>query len=314
MSPRWVPFLLVFVAATLALHLASASPSLSRSRPYTTAAGPTTTPSTAAIAVEADERFDASASIVKDLTPPKALTSRQLLTDTTRFLLAFATAFSGELGQLWVGTAYCSWPGVSCTMSEAADAAGDSRQEVRVTLSNYGLNGQLPELPEGVDGSNVRVVTLDVSVNPGIVGGFPSTWGRLSLIRNIDVSKTSIVGKLPNVYNNMRSLRNFTAADTQLLGGTPNWNIPNLEHIDLSGCGLKGSLSAAWGYMEHLSFVDLSGNIPCGCVPKTFLRRLALMDAVYQLGNQSNTTLTLEKCAKENRCTGRYEPVPYEVN
>ncbi|KPA85183.1 Surface antigen-like protein [Leptomonas pyrrhocoris] len=209
---------------------------------------------------------------------------------TRLFLSEIAAAFPSQLSG-WTGYDYCSWDGVSC----AADG------DVTADLRGRGLAGTLSPL-RGLDGSAVRVVSLDVSNNSGLTGAFMDSWAGLKRLRSLNMSKTSVRGYVPSAWNGMRSLQTLDLSETQACGGLPNWGrgMLSLRVVNLSQTHMRGVLASSWAALPVLETADLSGNAFCGCVPTAWRNNVVLQAAAAG----ANSGLTAATCAATNRCTG----------
>lgn len=261
------PYAPNFVATTAAPGSTTKAPATTTKAPAPTTKAPVTTTKAPTTAAPADE------------------------TAATRlFLSGIAAAFPSQLSG-WTGSDYCSWSGVSCA----------ANGEVSVDLSGRGLSGSL--LPvKGIDGSAVRVVSINLSSNSGLAGTFVDSWAALSRLRSLDMSKTSVHGYVPSSWNGMSSLETVDLSETQACGGLPNWggDMVSLRVVNLSQTKMRGVLASSWASLPALQSADLSGNAFCGCVPTAWQYNAALQAAAAG----ANAGLTATTCAASNRCTG----------
>jgi hypothetical protein len=206
----------------------------------------------------------------------------------TYFFLREFAANIPYLYKRWTGTDYCNWEGVSC------DADG----YVVVNLSGKGLTGKLPSLDKHSDGSQVLVVSLDMSNNPQLSGHFQDSWGELKQLRYLDLSSTGLYGNIPDSWNGMISLETVKISDTYACRNLPHWSLSSLQSAELARNNLRGTLSASWGSMTSLNTVDITGNSFCGCVPSTWNSSTVLTNAAAAIGGN----LTAADCGVTNAC------------
>ncbi|KPA77552.1 surface antigen-like protein [Leptomonas pyrrhocoris] len=210
---------------------------------------------------------------------------------TSAATLAFLREFAREIPYLqnrWVGTDYCGWEGITC------DASG----YVSVDLAGKDLTGDMPELRSDVDGSQVMVVSIDMSNNPRWSDEFEEDWAGLKVLQHLDLSRTGLYGAIPDAWNGMVSLQTVKISNTYACLGLPNWNIASLRTIDLSNNKLTGNLVSSWGRMTGLTSVDISGNNFCGCLPHEWTSALLVNAATA-----ANRELTSATCYSTRFCT-----------
>lgn len=252
----------------------------------TAAPGPTATPTTKAPTTKAPVTTTTKAPTTTSTTAAPATEEAA----TRAFLSGIAAAFPSQLSG-WTGSDYCTWSGVSCA----------ANGEVSVDLSGRGLSGSLYPL-SGVDGSAVRVVSINLSSNSGLAGTFVDSWAALKRLRSLDMSKTSVHGYVPSSWNGMVSLETINLSETQACGGLPNWgsDMVSLRVADLSQTKMRGVLASSWASLPALQSVNLAGNAFCGCVPTAWQYNAALQSAAAG----ANAAVTAATCAATNRCTG----------
>ncbi|GET93944.1 hypothetical protein, unknown function [Leishmania tarentolae] len=209
--------------------------------------------------------------------------------NTLKVLQAFAAAVP-SLG--WSGDDFCSWSGVRCL--------GDN---VSVLLAHSGASGTLPEMPDDVDYSTVRLNEISIfGQRGGITGTLPSSWGKLRKVRTINLAYTGITGTLSASWSVMEALEEITLLNTRITGTLPEaWSdMRNVRRINLQRCNLYGSLPESWARMPSLQRVDLHENHFCGCVPETWItspRLLVGVDSRHHIANCS----TAQACAQPAR-------------
>ncbi|KPI84987.1 Surface antigen-like protein [Leptomonas seymouri] len=210
---------------------------------------------------------------------------------THLFLSSFPRSFP-SLQSTWRGPEFCSWPGIECDNASAATS-------VSVNLSGRNLRGSMPTILNEFTGHNIRVVSIDLSNNRGIIGAFIWDWAVLVHLAYLNLSSTSLTGAIPDSWNNMRSLVTLSISNTNACRGLPQWNITTLREVDISQNNLRGILASSWGSMTQLASVDIRGNRFCGCVPSTWNNSTVLMNAVEAVGGN----LVAPSCQTSNRCT-----------
>ncbi|CAJ1019335.1 putative Leucine rich repeat N-terminal domain containing protein, partial [Leishmania utingensis] len=115
--------------------------------------------------------------------------------NTLTVLQAFAGAIP-ELQSTWSGSDFCSWGGVTCAVSS-----------VRVAGINAMYAGTLPEMPAGVDYTNVMITRLDFSTMArGLSGTLPNSWAKLRLLQSIVFVGCNVSGTLPASWSALSSL------------------------------------------------------------------------------------------------------------
>ncbi|GET93996.1 hypothetical protein, unknown function [Leishmania tarentolae] len=212
--------------------------------------------------------------------------------NTLKVLQAFAAALP-SLG--WSGGDLCSWSGVRCL--------GDN---VSVLLAHSGVSGTLPEMPDDVDYSMVKLDQITIfTQDSGITGTLPSSWGKLRKVRTINLAYTGMSGALPASWSSMEAIEQIIISSSQITGTLPeSWStMPKLRRIYLQGCNLHGSLPESWARMPSLERLSLQNNNFCGCVPDSWVTSPTLLmgvDARHRMGN----------CSTAQPCGETSEPDP----
>ncbi|KAK7199531.1 hypothetical protein NESM_000930600 [Novymonas esmeraldas] len=205
--------------------------------------------------------------------------------------LSFLQRFPQDIVTLrtaWTGTNYCSWGGVSC------DADGI----VSINLAGRGLQGHMPDIDDNVNGTQIMVVSIDMSDNRGITGNFGDDWAVLKNLRRLDLSSTGLYGNIPDAWNGMTALEEVKITNTAACRNLPNWNIASLRTINFANNNMGGNLVSSWGSMVNLASVDITGNRFCGCVPNTWTSTV-LRNAAGAVGGN----LVAANCGTSNRCS-----------
>ncbi|TPP41473.1 ABC transporter family protein [Leishmania donovani] len=203
--------------------------------------------------------------------------------NTLKVMRAFAAAMP-SLG--WSGADFCTWAGVRCFDTNVSFIATGSL-----------ATGTLPEMPDDVDYSLVKLDQVDLSQSTGITGTLPSSWSKLHKVRTVNLGYTSISSTLPASWSSMSSLRFLTLSSTDVFGTLPaawssmsaieqivisstqitgtlpeEWStMPNVRRIHFQQCNLYGSFPASWARMPSLERLGLQNNNFCGCVPDSWL-------------------------------------------
>ncbi|KAK7199540.1 Leucine rich repeat N-terminal domain containing protein [Novymonas esmeraldas] len=211
---------------------------------------------------------------------------------TLNFLREFADEYRSVLRPLWTGSNYCTWDGVTC------DANGD----VHVNLRGRGLVGEMPEVDDD-DGALSRVVSIDLSSNPGIHDDFESDWKRLANLRVMNLSYTSLRGEIPDDWRQMQSLEEVHIHHTAACRDLPQWRgMARLRVVDLSYNNFQGSLRSEWSQLPALQSVSLAGNAFCGCVPPSWRANAALTGSVAGLAVSDAATCSFNGCSNRKSC------------
>lgn len=212
---------------------------------------------------------------------------------TLKFLQEFLDEYKDQLKPLWTGNDYCSWSGVTC----------DANDDVHVNLSGRGLRGDLPE-PKKKEGSLIRIVSIDLSHNPGLDGDFESDWKCLTSLAKIDLSYTSLKGYIPDQWRAMSGLQEVRIHHTAACRNLPDWSaatMPNLRVVDVSYNNFYGSIRGDWASFGRLQQLDISGNNFCSCTPASWLSVPVLANAAAQTA-MASPTCVYNSCANAKNC------------
>lgn len=171
-------------------------------------------------------------------------------------------SFANNPFSSWTGTDYCTFEGVTC------DA---SRARVTVDLSGRGLTGRMPQ-PNDNDAPFAKIVSVDLSNNPGIGSGFESDWKSMTKLERLDLSGTGLHDQIPRDWQRMTSLKYLNLYGTEACHDLPQWDgsqyLLQLETLYLSNCNLHGMIPLQWArFGITLATVNLYGNNLCGCLP-----------------------------------------------
>ncbi|CAJ1032873.1 hypothetical protein, conserved, partial [Leishmania shawi] len=251
--------------------------------------------------------------------------------NTLKVMQAFAAALP-SLG--WTGDDFCTWNGVSCFDSN-----------VTFVAAGTAAAGTLPEMPDDVDYSKVKIDQIDIfNKKTYITGTLPSSWGKLSKVRLINLAYTSISGTLPASWASMSSLKSLalsstgisgtlpaawgsmpalevlTLSTTQITGTLPEeWStMPSVQRIHIQRGKLYGPFPASWAQMPSLERLALQTNDFCGCLPASWLSTTTLLVGVDSRHRKADcataspcpeTTTTMEP-APSTTTTTTMEPAP----
>ncbi|GET93990.1 hypothetical protein, unknown function [Leishmania tarentolae] len=219
--------------------------------------------------------------------------------NTLKVLQAFAAAMPSLR---WSGGDFCSWSGVRCL-----DA------NVSIVVTRLWVTGTLPEMPDDVDYSMVRLDEIHVfGEYSGITGTLPKSWGKLQRVRAINLGYTSISGTLPAAWSSMAAIEQIILSTTQISGTLPEaWSsMRNLRRIYLDECNLHGSLPESWADLPSLEHLSLYNNNFCGCVPEAWLTSTTLLmavDARHRMGDCARA----EACVETTTTTPRPTSNPF---
>ncbi|KPA77390.1 putative GP46-like surface antigen [Leptomonas pyrrhocoris] len=210
--------------------------------------------------------------------------------NTLKFLRLVRAAVGGELRSLWGGVWYCGWQNVKCGSSGLAS----------VTLNDVTLSGsvQLPELTSDIDGSLVDVTSFELhGKGASVTGALPTSWGRLTRLRTLDLSGNALNGSLPANWSAMTKLYTLNLAANALSGTLPvEWAaMPTLNELRLNNNSLAGAIPEEWNNMKSLQDIYLAGNDFCGCVPSAW-------KPGYPPYVRADDAVTSPKCRTAYRC------------
>ncbi|GET92563.1 proteophosphoglycan ppg4 [Leishmania tarentolae] len=180
--------------------------------------------------------------------------------NTRAFLLACRESFPALLS-IWICPNFCTWAGVLCTP-----------QGVIVNLSYMTLVGSLPSVPDGCDGSEVVVHTIDMGdpdMTIEVSGTLPENWSGLKRLESLDLSFTGVGGTLPPGWSELSSLSYLNLGYNKLSGALPpSWGFfSSLREIYLNDNFLSGTIPSSWMNLGGLEVLDLTNNQLGGWLP-----------------------------------------------
>ncbi|KAL7614573.1 hypothetical protein Lser_V15G08978 [Lactuca serriola] len=146
---------------------------------------------------------------------------------------------------------------------------------------NYGLHMQPDVLKNLLQNSSHLSELLMPQIHIGWV--LPTFFNLSSSLKSLDLSYTDLQGKLlDNIFDLQYLEKLDLSANFDLTGPLPNvntsLNIP-LKRLDLSNCGLVGSLPKSLANLRHLTSLDLSYNNLTGILP-SFLFTLPFLEDI----------------------------------
>lgn len=182
-------------------------------------------------------------------------TNAGLITDCETLLLARDT-LAGNATLNWSeGTAIADWEGVTLQ--------GSPERVTTLTLSDSGLNGELPDL-SGLAG----LVRLDLRDNM-LSGDIPSSFGEMTSLIYLYLHNNDLDGSIPSELGGMSSLRYLWLHSNDLSGNIPSelGNLDNLRDLNLHSNNLTGDIPAELGEMDSLTHLRLHRNELTGAIP-----------------------------------------------
>eukprot|EP00257_Ricinus_communis_P022913 XP_015582775.1 putative receptor-like protein 8 [Ricinus communis] len=112
----------------------------------------------------------------------------------------------------------------------------------------------------------------------GFHGIIPSSFGNMSLLKNLDLSNNQFSSCIPSSFENLSSLENLDLSNNQISGIIPNWigNMPSLFILTLSDNDISGNLPSNFS-LSSISEIHLSRNRIQGSLEHAFFRRFDLL-------------------------------------
>ncbi|KAG8053365.1 hypothetical protein GUJ93_ZPchr0001g30379 [Zizania palustris] len=214
---------------------------------------------------------------------------------------------AANLSSWRAGTDCCHWEGVTCDMvsgkvisldlselnlrSHRLDPALFDLTSLRYLnlASNYFIGVGLPE--SGFE-RLTDLLHLNFS-NNGVTGHIPLEIARLKKLVTLDFSDNTelyfLEPSFQTILSNLSNLRELRLDSVDIRSGGSNWsvvlahNVPKLEILSLSWCGISGKVPELFAELSSLSILDLSGNDFEGQFPtKIFqLKSLRTLDVYY---------------------------------
>ncbi|TPP51535.1 hypothetical protein CGC20_0955 [Leishmania donovani] len=171
-------------------------------------------------------------------------------TNTLKVLQAFGRAIP-DLGKKWTSDNFCAWEFIVC------EVTGVSVSGISATYA-----GSLPEMPAGVDYTNVVIKQLDFSeIGLGLVGTLPDSWSKLQGLTALTFSGNNVSGTLPASWKSMGLLTELWIEDCGSISGSlpPQWSsMSNLTTLLLRHLQLSGTLPGEWAAMSSLNTLEMT--------------------------------------------------------
>ncbi|KAJ0587681.1 putative leucine-rich repeat-containing, plant-type, leucine-rich repeat domain superfamily [Helianthus annuus] len=170
----------------------------------------------------------------------------------------------------------CLWDGVECK----------SGNVIGLDLSNSFLYGPISSNNSLFNLIHLR--TLNLADNDFCSSQIPSKIGRVSLLANLNLSRSLFSREIPKQISQLRNLASLdlTGNGSTLIVNidselpTSIGNLTRLNILKLSNCGLAGTLHASVGNLTRLTVLDLGNNYFSGPIPSGIfnLQTLQLLD------------------------------------
>ncbi|KAG5025317.1 hypothetical protein AAZX31_08G126300 [Glycine max] len=141
-------------------------------------------------------------------------------------------------------------------------------------LNFLAIDGNMLEgvIPETIGNLSKDLSTLYMGQNR-FNGSIPSSIGRLSGLKLLNLSYNSISGEIPQELGQLEELQELSLAGNEISGGIPSilGNLLKLNLVDLSRNKLVGRIPTSFGNLQNLLYMDLSSNQLNGSIPMEIL-------------------------------------------
>jgi hypothetical protein len=167
-----------------------------------------------------------------------------------------------QLRALWrTGTDVRTWEGVMFGEGEHGAAAG---RVVAIDLERKGLTGEVPRRL----GRLSELKELNLS-NNRLTGSVPAALGQLAALTALNLSNNRLTGLVPAALGRLAVLDVLRLDVNRLSGAVPAalGRLAALEWLFFCNNRLTGSVPAALGQLTALKYLDLSNNQLTGVVP-----------------------------------------------
>ena len=181
-------------------------------------------------------------------------TNTGLISDCEALLLARDTLAGSTMLNWSEGTAIAEWKGITLQ--------GSPERVTTLTLSDGGLNGELPDL-SGL----TSLVRLDLRDNM-LSGDIPSSFGDMTNLTYLYLHSNDLDGAIPSELGGMSSLRYLWLHSNDLTGNIPSelGHLDNLRDLNLHSNQLSGSIPAELGDLSNLTYLRLHRNELTGAI------------------------------------------------
>ncbi|KAK1381303.1 Protein kinase domain-containing protein [Heracleum sosnowskyi] len=167
---------------------------------------------------------------------------------------------------------HCTWFGIHCS---------EEGRVVSIQIHRYSIVDELGKLNFS---SFPYLQTLDLSYC-GLNGSIPYQIGMLSKLNYLSLHNNYLTGELPSSFGNLTQLQTLDLSSNYLTIGNEleklNFSsFPYLQTLDLSYCGLNGSIPYQIGMLSKLNYLSLHNNYLTGELPSSFgnLTQLQTLD------------------------------------
>ncbi|KAG8053364.1 hypothetical protein GUJ93_ZPchr0001g32669 [Zizania palustris] len=212
---------------------------------------------------------------------------------------------ANRLSSWRAGTDCCHWEGVTCDMVSGRVISLDLSE---LNLMSYRLDPALFDLtslrnlnlasndftgvrlPESGFERLIDLLHLNFS-RSGVFGQIPLEIARLKKLVTLDFSRNSrlyfLESSFQTILSNLSNLRELHLDWVDIRSGGSNWsvvlaqNVPKLEILSLSQCGISGSIHSSFSRLRSLKMINLGDNWGLtGKVPEFFaeLSSLSILD------------------------------------
>nr|KAJ0192317.1 hypothetical protein LSAT_V11C800444630 [Lactuca sativa] len=154
----------------------------------------------------------------------------------------------------------------------------------RLDLSGC-LNGTIPE----AFGRLTNLRHLDLSMS-SLTGPIPESLGRLRFLEVLDLHDNQLNGSIPESFGNLAALESLYLQSNHLTGPIPTslGRLVSLQAIRLSSNLLNGTIPVSIGQLAKLKYLDISDNSLEGVVSEAHFANLSMLE---HLDASSNTKL-----------------------
>ncbi|XP_061353322.1 polygalacturonase inhibitor-like [Gastrolobium bilobum] len=173
-------------------------------------------------------------------------------------------------------TLLSSWkPHTDCCNTKwyGVDCYPVNNRVVSLTISNN--THVTSQFPPSI-GNLPYLETLFFFLLPNLTGTIPHSISKLTKLKYLTISKTSISGPIPNFITTLKSLINFDLSFNNLSGTLPHSldQFPNLSSVNFENNKLTGSIPDSYGNFKNnpIAGLILSHNQLYGTLPLSLAR------------------------------------------